>query len=99
MKLAKGFYGRRKSNFRRGSETVERALAFAYRDRKVRKRQFRRLWIQRINAAVRAYHLSYSQFMHKLSQTKIGLNRKSLAEIAVKDPKTFEFIVQKVQAA
>ena len=99
MKEAKGFYGRNKSNFRRGSEAVERAWKFAYRDRKVRKRAFRGLWIQRINAAARALNMNYSQFMYKLSKAKIGLNRKTLAQIAVQDPKLFETIVNKVKAA
>jgi len=87
MKLAKGFYGRKKSNFRRGSEAVERALVFSYRDRKNRKREFRRLWVLRINAAVRAHDLTYSQFVHRLAKAKIGLNRKMLSQLAIESPK------------
>src|SRR3989338_1054065 len=96
MKLAKGTYGRRKSNFRRGSESVERAWVFAYRDRKVRKRAFRKLWITRINAAVRHLNLSYSQLISKLKKANVGLNRKMLAQMAVYDPQAFQTIVQKV---
>lgn len=99
MKLAKGTYGRRKSNFRRGSESVERAWVFAYRDRKVRKRAFRKLWIIRINAAVHPFNLSYSQFMSKLKKANMALNRKMLAQLAVQDPQSFEMIVKRVQAA
>ena len=99
MKFAKGTYGRRKSNFRRGSESVERGWVFAYRDRKVRKRSFRQLWIVRINAAVRPLNLSYSQFMSKLKKANIVLNRKMLAQMAVQDPQSFEMIVKRVQAA
>ena len=96
MKLAKGTYGRRKSNFRRGSESVERAWVFAYRDRKVRKREFRKLWIARINAAVRPLNLSYSQLISKLKKANVGLNRKMLAQMAVYDPQAFQALVQKV---
>lgn len=99
MKFAKGTYGRRKSNFRRGSESVERAWVFAYRDRKVRKRAFKQLWIIRINAAVRPLNLSYSQFMSKLKKANIVLNRKMLAQLAVQDPQSFETIVKRAQAA
>ncbi len=99
LKFAKGAYGRRKSNIRRASESVERAWVFAYRDRKVRKRAFRKLWIIRINAAVRPLNISYSQFMSKLKKANIGLNRKTLAQLAVQDPQAFQTIVQKVQAA
>lgn len=99
LKRAKGFYGRRKSNFRRASEAVDRALAFSYKDRKKRPNKFRRLWIIRISAAVRQHDMSYSRFIAALSKSKIGLDRKSLAQLAVEDPKVFGMVVKKVQAA
>lgn len=99
LKLAKGFYGRRKSSIRRGTESVERAWIYAHRDRKARKRTFRSLWISRINAATRPYGLSYSQFIHKLGKAKLGLNRKMLSEMAIQDPQSFELLVKKVEAA
>lgn len=97
MKLAKGFHGRKKSIFRRGREAVKRAGVQQYRDRKVKKRTFRQLWITRINAATRVHNLSYSQFIHKLSESGITLNRKVLAEMAVSDPTSFDLLVKKVQ--
>lgn len=98
LKAAKGYYGRRKSTIRRGTESVHRSWVFAYRDRKVRKREFRSLWIVRINAAVRPLGLTYSQFINKLSKSNLGLNRKMLADLAVTDPKAFGDIVQKIKA-
>ncbi len=88
-----GFRGRRKATFAVAREALDRAWAFAYRDRRARKRDFRRLWIARINAAVRPHDLSYSRFIAGLSKTGIGLDRKSLAEIAIQDPEAFAQIV------
>lgn len=97
IKLAKGFRGQRKNVYRRAKEYVFRALQYQYRDRKQRKRQFRRLWIARINAAVRLHGLSYSRFMNGLSKAGIDLNRKVLADMAVRDPEGFTQIVGKVK--
>lgn len=96
LKRAKGFYGRRKSSIRRGTESVQRAWTYQYRDRKKTKREFRSLWIQRINAAARANGLNYSQFIHGLVKAKIGLNRKMLAELAVSDSQAFENVVKQI---
>ena len=94
LKLAKGYYGGRHRLYKTAKDSVRKALFYAYRDRKQRKRMFRALWIARINAAVRAYDLSYSVFMRKLDEKNVNLNRKVLADIAVTDPKTFEAIVK-----
>ena len=99
LKLAKGFRGQRKNVYRRAKEYVFRALQYQYRDRKQRKRQFRRLWITRINAAVRLHGLSYSKFMNGLSKAGITLNRKVLADMAVRDPEAFAQIVNKAKEA
>ncbi|MEJ7619626.1 MAG: 50S ribosomal protein L20 [Aquificaceae bacterium] len=99
LKLAKGFRGQRKNVYRRAKEYVFRALQYQYRDRRQRKRQFRRLWIARINAAVRAHGLSYSKFINGLSKAGINLNRKMLAEMAVRDPEGFSKIVEKAKEA
>ncbi len=99
LKLAKGYRGMRHSSYRRAKEAVMRALYYEYRDRRQRKRQFRRLWIARINAAVRPYGLSYSKFINGLKKAGIELNRKVLADIVVKDPKTFEKIVSSAKKA
>ena len=99
LKLAKGFRGQRKNVYRRAKEYVFRALQYQYRDRRQRKRQFRRLWIARINAAVRPYGLSYSRFINGLSKAGINLNRKVLADMAVRDPEGFVQIVNKVKEA
>lgn len=96
---AKGYYGRRKNTFRAAKQAVEKARQYAYRDRKVRKRDFRGLWIQRINAAVRMFGLNYSQFMHGLQLANIELDRKVLADIAVNDIKSFEEIVNQAKKA
>jgi large subunit ribosomal protein L20 len=90
---AKGNRGARSKLFRRARETVERGWKFAYRDRKARKRDFRRLWIMRINAAVRLYGLSYSRFIAGLTRANITLDRKVLADIAVHDPEAFARVV------
>jgi large subunit ribosomal protein L20 len=89
LKLAKGFVGGRRKLFRTAVETVQRALAFAYRDRKVKKRDFRKLWIVRINAAAHENGLSYSRFINGLSKASVSLDRKILADLAVSDPAGF----------
>ncbi len=89
LKMAKGYYGAKSRLYRVATEAVDRALRYAYRDRRVKKREFRSLWIARINAAVRALGMTYSQFMNGLLKAKINLNRKVLADIAVRDPKAF----------
>ncbi|HID66321.1 MAG TPA: 50S ribosomal protein L20 [Aquificaceae bacterium] len=99
LKLAKGYRGQRSRSYRRAKEAVMRALYYQYRDRKLRKREFRRLWIARINAAVRAYGLNYSTFINGLKKAGIELDRKILADIAVRDPQAFEQIVGKVKEA
>jgi large subunit ribosomal protein L20 len=97
FKRAKGFVGGRGKLLRTAKETVARAMAFATRDRKQRKRHFRALWTARINAACRAGGMSYSRFIDALNKSKIRLNRKSLAEIAARDEKTFQEIVKLVK--
>ena len=97
IKAAKGYYGARSRLYRSARESVERAWVYAYRDRKDRKRQFRRLWIARINAAARLNGLSYSKLMNGLKTNSIDLNRKMLAEIAVTDPAGFASIVAKAK--
>jgi large subunit ribosomal protein L20 len=89
LKLAKGFRGGRSKLFRTAADSVDKALNYAYRDRKARKRDFRRLWITRINAGARMNNLSYSKFMHGLKQAAVDLDRKVLAELAVSDPQAF----------
>lgn len=98
LKLAKGYWGRRKNNLRRAKETLRRALAFAYRDRRQRKRDFRKLWIVRINAAVRPFDLSYSKFIAALKKSGIELDRKSLSELAIRDPEGFKSVVETAKA-
>lgn len=98
LKLAKGFYQRRHSTFKNAEESVRRSLANAYVGRKERKRQFRRLWIARINAAVRENGLTYSVFMNLLKQKNISLNRKMLSELAINSPENFKMLVDKVRA-
>lgn len=99
VKAAKGYYGARSRNFKTAKQAVDRAMQYATRDRKVRKRVFRALWIQRINAAVRQVdsNMTYSRFIFGLEKTGISLDRKVLADLAVKDPKIFGEIVTKVQ--
>jgi len=99
LKLAKGYRGQRSRSYRRAKEAVMRALYYQYRDRKLRKREFRRLWIARINAAVRAYGLNYSRFINGLKKAGIELDRKILADMAVRDPQAFEQVVNKVKEA
>ncbi|HVN70295.1 MAG TPA: 50S ribosomal protein L20 [Candidatus Binatia bacterium] len=89
MKLVKGFRAARRRNYRVANEALLKSLAYAFRDRRVRKRDFRSLWISRINAAVRREGLSYSVFMHGLKKSGVSLNRKALADLAVRDQKAF----------
>lgn len=97
LKLAKGYWGARSHNYRTAKEAVERALLYAYRDRRTRKRDFRRLWIIRIKAASENNGLSYSRLMHGLRELNIELDRKILADLAVNSPQTFLHLVQKVK--
>jgi large subunit ribosomal protein L20 len=97
LKLAKGFYGARSKLYRVAAQAVDRALLNAYRDRKLKKRTFRSLWIIRINAAVRALGMSYSQFMNSLKKMDVHLNRKALADLAYNDPKAFTNLVDMVK--
>lgn len=99
FKKAKGYHGGHRNLLRTVKETVVRAGAYAYRDRRVRKREFRRLWIIRINAAVRQRGLRYSEFIHGLEKAQIQLDRKSLAEMAVADPSAFDQVVEQVRQA
>jgi large subunit ribosomal protein L20 len=99
LKLAKGYWGARSRNYRTAKEAVERALLYAYRDRRTRKRDFRRLWIIRIKAAAENNGLSYNRFIHGLKELNIELDRKILADLAVNSPQAFLEIVQKVKSA
>lgn len=96
LKLAKGYWGRRKNVWTVSKNAVEKGLTYAYRDRKAKKREFRKLWIQRINAGAREHGMSYSQFMGKVGQSGIELNRKVLADLAMNHPEAFKAIVDKV---
>jgi large subunit ribosomal protein L20 len=97
LKRTRGYFGRRKNVWTVAKNAHEKGLQYAYRDRRKKKAEFRALWIQRINAAVREYDMSYSEFMHKLKSNGIDINRKVLADLAMNDPKTFESIVKKVK--
>lgn len=97
MKLAKGFFGRKKNVWTVAKNAIEKGLVYAYRDRKQKKREFRGVWIQRINAGVRAHGLSYSEFMGKLKKSGIDLNRKVLADLAMNHPAAFEAVVKKIK--
>jgi large subunit ribosomal protein L20 len=97
LKLARGYYGSRSKVYTIAKNTVEKGLQYAYRDRKNKKREFRALWIQRINAGARHHGLSYSQFMGKLTASGIGLNRKVLADLAMNEPAAFKAIVEAVK--
>ena len=99
LKKAKGFYGRRKNVFRVAVQAVERSMQYAYRDRRSKKRDFRGLWIQRINAGVRMHGLTYSQFISGLKKATIEIDRKVLAELAVNQPEIFKALVEKAQSA
>lgn len=97
LKKAKGYWGRRKNTYRTAREAVERGWLYAYRDRRAKKRDFRRLWITRINAAARLNGISYSKLMNGLKNKQIELDRKILAELAVYDPSAFSEIVAQVK--
>ncbi len=99
LNLAEGYWGAKSKLFRTATEAVDRALKYAYRDRKARKRDFRRLWIARINAAVRLNGLTYSRFIAGLAKSGIGLDRKILADMAVSDPAGFTKLVETVKTA
>jgi large subunit ribosomal protein L20 len=99
LKAAKGFYGRRKNTIRAAKAAVDRANQYAYRDRKVKKRTFRALWIQRINAAVRQEGLTYGRFINGLGKAGVEVDRKVLADIAVREPQAFKVLVDKARAA
>jgi len=99
LKQAKGYQGGRGRLYRNASETVNRGLVYAYRDRKVKKRLMRRLWITRINAAVRAQGISYSQFMNGLLKAEINLNRKIMADLAVNNPAAFGELIETAKKA
>jgi len=97
LKQAKGYFGRRKNVWTVAKNAVEKALQYAYRDRKQKKRNFRSLWIMRINAAARLHGMSYSEFMGKIKANGIELNRKVLADLAMNHPQAFEAIVNKIK--
>ena len=96
LKSAKGYWGGKSRLIKTAKESVDRSLLYAYRDRRVKKREFRKLWIARINAAVRNYGLSYASFMHQLNKGDVQLNRKILADLAVSDPAAFAKVVESV---
>tara|TARA_Y100001970_G_scaffold179529_1_gene218565 strand:- start:1083 stop:1430 length:348 start_codon:yes stop_codon:yes gene_type:complete len=96
VKLAKGYRGARKSNFKTAKDAVEKSMLYAYRDRKQNKRNFRKLWIMRINAAVRKHGINYSTFISLLKKSNIDLNRKSLAYMAVNDPDGFSSVLESI---
>jgi large subunit ribosomal protein L20 len=99
LKAAKGYYGRRKNTIRVAKQAVEKANQYAFRDRKRRKRSFRALWIQRINAAVRPFGLNYSKFIDGLAKAGLEVDRKVLSDLAIREPAAFEAIVQKAKSA
>lgn len=98
LEQAKGYYGRRKNTIRIAKQAVEKAGQYAYRDRKVKKRSFRAIWIQRINAAVREQGLTYGVFMHGTKLAGIEIDRKIMADMAMHEPETFKVIIAQVQA-
>ena len=99
LKAGKGQFGRRKNTIRIARQAMEKAMQYAYRDRRAKKREFRSLWIQRINAGVRLEGLTYSKFINGLNKSKIKMDRKVLAEIAYNEPEVFKSIVKKVQSS
>ena len=99
LKKAKGFYGRRSKTFRTANAAVEKAAKYSYRDRKVRKREFRALWIQRINAAVRLHDLTYSRFISGLAKAGIEIDRKVLSDLATREPEAFKALVDQAAGA
>ncbi|MEM9224428.1 MAG: 50S ribosomal protein L20 [Pseudomonadota bacterium] len=99
LKQAKGYYGRRKNTIRTAKQAVEKANQYAYRDRRVKKRNFRALWIQRINAAIRPLGLTYARLIDGLNKAEIEVDRKMLADLAVHEPEAFQAIVETARAA
>jgi large subunit ribosomal protein L20 len=99
IKAAKGYYGRRKNTFRAANQAVEKAGQYAYRDRRVKKRNFRALWIQRINAAARLNDLTYATFMNGLKKAGIELDRKVLSDIAIREPEAFTALADQARSA
>jgi len=99
LKAAKGYYGRRKNTIRTAKAAVDRAMQYAYRDRKNKKRTIRALWIQRLNAAVREHGLTYSRFIDGLGKAGVEIDRKVLSDIAIREPEAFKTIVEKARAA
>ncbi|AZU02644.1 Phenylalanyl-tRNA synthetase, alpha subunit [Glycocaulis alkaliphilus] len=99
IKAAKGYYGRRKNTFRAANQAVEKAGQYAYRDRRVKKRNFRSLWIQRINAAARLNDLTYATFMNGLKKAGIELDRKVLSDIAIREPEAFTALADQARSA
>ena len=99
LKLAKGFRGRRKNTIRVAKQAVEKSMQYAYRDRKNKKRTFRALWIQRLNAAVREHGMTYSRFINALAKSGIEVDRKALSELAIHEPASFAAVVEKAKAA
>lgn len=99
LEQAKGYRGTKHSSYKRAKEQVQRSLKYAYRDRRVRKREFRKLWITRINAGARLNGLSYNQFMHGLKTAEIDLDRKVLADLAVSDPEMFSSLADQAKTA
>jgi large subunit ribosomal protein L20 len=99
LKLAKGYFGSKSTLYKTANEQVMKSLKYAYRDRKARKSNFRKLWITRINAATRMHDMSYSQFMNGLAKAEIKLNRKVLSEMAIANPEQFEVLVKKAKDA
>ncbi|SDT88171.1 50S ribosomal protein L20 [Stappia sp. ES.058] len=99
IKAAKGYYGRRKNTIRVAKQAVERAAQYAYRDRKARKRNFRALWIQRINAAVREEGLTYGRFINGLNKAGIEVDRKVLSDLAIREPEAFKALTEKAKGA
>ncbi len=99
LRAAKGFYGRRKNTIRTAKAAVDRSMQYATRDRKVRKREFRALWIQRLNAAVRELGLTYSRFIAGLAKAGIEVDRKVLSDLAIREPEAFKAVVEKAKGA
>ena len=99
LKMARGFFSGRRKHFRKAKEQLERSLVYAFRDRRQKKRDFRRLWITRINAACRLNDISYSRFINALNKANINLDRKILADMAMHDPEAFTVVVKQAKAA
>ncbi|WP_420560646.1 50S ribosomal protein L20 [Tepidicaulis sp.] len=99
VKAAKGYYGRRKNTFRTANQAVEKAGQYAYRDRRTRKRNFRALWIQRINAAVREHGMTYGRFINGLGKAGVEVDRKVLSDLAIREPEAFKALVDQAAAA